>query len=243
MAIDDVAAPALENSTVSGNVLLNDYDVDRLDTISVAAVNDTTLDESGSAKITLASGAILTIYSDGSYLYDTNGAFDSLNEGEYALDSFQYTTTDNHGATSTATVSLQINGVSQSLPEYGLGHGYWMNHDGHGPQANDWNIALNTNFDKYFNIDQQWTIGAGKKSLIVDDILFSDAVGMIGGGEHALAREAVTAILNALDEKNGTVYDFQYTADQIVSMVHNAYTSNDSDIIENTKNILAATHI
>ncbi|WP_328833256.1 tandem-95 repeat protein [Vibrio ulleungensis] len=60
--------------------------------------------------IALASGALLTIYADGTYGYDSNGAFEYLSAGELVKDSFTYTITDEHGATDTATATVNVIG-------------------------------------------------------------------------------------------------------------------------------------
>ncbi|MEW5704181.1 MAG: Ig-like domain-containing protein [Pseudomonadota bacterium] len=99
-----------EASAVSGNVLTNDYDIDRLDSISVSAVNG---DSGGvGTQIVLASGALLTLNADGTYDYDPNGAFDSLNTGETAEDSFTYEISDGNGGTASTTATITINGIS-----------------------------------------------------------------------------------------------------------------------------------
>ena len=47
---------------------------------------------------------------DGTFDYDPNGAFDALNDGETATDSFVYVATDGRGNTDTATVVIEITG-------------------------------------------------------------------------------------------------------------------------------------
>lgn len=106
VAHDDMATEVAEDGSVTGSVLGNDSDIDRLDVIKVSAVNGQAL----GTGVTLASGAIVTMNADGTYTYDTNGAFDALNDGELATDSFQYTIDDGHGGNATATVSLSIAG-------------------------------------------------------------------------------------------------------------------------------------
>ncbi|MCW8915727.1 MAG: cadherin-like domain-containing protein [Magnetovibrio sp.] len=104
-----------EQTVISGNVLDNDYDIDQLDTISVTAVDG---DSAGVGNtVTLASGAMVALNVDGTYDYDPNGAFDDLNEGESAQDSFTYQITDNNGAVSTATVDITVNGIGANEPE------------------------------------------------------------------------------------------------------------------------------
>jgi hypothetical protein len=99
-----------EATPVAGNVLPNDSDIDHLDEISVSAVNG--VEGNVGTEITLESGALLTLNSDGSYSYDPNGAFDSLNTGEFAIDSFTYTISDGNGGFDTTTVEITINGIS-----------------------------------------------------------------------------------------------------------------------------------
>ncbi|MDF1811148.1 MAG: Ig-like domain-containing protein [Verrucomicrobiales bacterium] len=87
-------------------------------TFDVVAVNG---DNSavGSAVI-LPSGAEVNIESDGSYSYDTNGAFDYLANGENTTDSFTYTISDGHGGSDTATVTITIQGTNDAptLPDF-----------------------------------------------------------------------------------------------------------------------------
>jgi VCBS repeat-containing protein len=61
------------------------------------------------APLTLASGAKLTVYADGSYSYDPNGKFDSLGEGSSTVgDTFTYALAGGNSA----TVTVTVNGVS-----------------------------------------------------------------------------------------------------------------------------------
>lgn len=108
LAVDD-SNTTNENTLANGNVLANDSDVDTSDTLTVSAVNGNAANVG--TPITLASGALLTVNADGTYSYDPNGVFDSLNLGESATDSFTYAISDGHGGTSSATVTITINGV------------------------------------------------------------------------------------------------------------------------------------
>jgi len=60
----------------------------------------------------LLSGAKVTLLSDGSLDYDARGAFDFLQDGVTAIDTFTYTISDTNGGTSIATVTATITGVN-----------------------------------------------------------------------------------------------------------------------------------
>ncbi|WP_235584740.1 Ig-like domain-containing protein [Thiomicrospira sp. WB1] len=83
----------LSIDSVAG-VITNDHDQEG-DTLNVFRVNGTEVNSGDT--VTLASGALLTIHSDGSFAYDPNGAFDDLDAGEVATDTFTYAIKDEHG--------------------------------------------------------------------------------------------------------------------------------------------------
>ena len=66
-----------------------------------------------SHQVTMSSGAILTVKSNGDITYDPNGKFEALNAGESpsTADQFTYTVADSENATSTATATVNVNGV------------------------------------------------------------------------------------------------------------------------------------
>jgi len=102
-----------EASVTSGNVLPNDTDPDLSDVLTVSDVNgDPT---AVGQEITLDSGALLTLNADGSYDYNPNGAFDSLNDGETGTDSFTYQISDGNGGFDTATVTITIDGIGGAV--------------------------------------------------------------------------------------------------------------------------------
>ncbi|QXP44978.1 retention module-containing protein [Shewanella eurypsychrophilus] len=109
---------SLSASSIEDGLLANDLDPDHdigdhthvlADSFSITAVNGSDIPASNT--ITLTSGAILTIYNDGTYNYNTNGAFSGLKAGELDTDTFTYTITDEFGATDTATVTINIIGT------------------------------------------------------------------------------------------------------------------------------------
>ncbi|NES04703.1 MAG: tandem-95 repeat protein [Okeania sp. SIO2F4] len=105
----------LENENVlNDNGNGEDTDPDSNDTLVVTEVNGNSSDIG--QEITLPSGALLTLNSDGTYSYDPNGQYDSLLVGETATDNFTYTISDGNGGTSTATVTITVNGQLEETP-------------------------------------------------------------------------------------------------------------------------------
>ena len=78
------------------------------DSLTLTAINGTAF--TYNVPITLASGALVTLTSNDKFVYDPNGAFDGLAEGETSTDTFTYTISDGRGGTDTATASVQILG-------------------------------------------------------------------------------------------------------------------------------------
>ncbi|MEQ9274177.1 Ig-like domain-containing protein [Roseibium album] len=114
VAFDDSFATN-ESGVVSGNLLGNDNDPDggEMSLQTVAGRSDGTA--------ILASGAIVTFASDGTFSYDPNGAFDHLSDGETATDIFVYDVADGNGGTDTAEVEITLNGEGTSPVETHIG--------------------------------------------------------------------------------------------------------------------------
>ena len=87
-------------------LLANDHDADAGDQLSVVAVNGSTI--TPGSTIALASGALLTVATDGSFIYDPNGRFAGLDPFAAADDGFSYAVADASGAEATATVDIRI---------------------------------------------------------------------------------------------------------------------------------------
>ena len=106
-AVND--APVAANIAVDANentgnpvVLTASYvDVDAADT-HVFSINTT------------GTKGTVTNNGDGTFRYDPNGQFESLAAGETATDTFTYTVTDSHGASSTKTATVTIHGENDA---------------------------------------------------------------------------------------------------------------------------------
>ena len=118
---DGIAAVADTGATDQGSVLsvdaasgvlANDTDLDG-DPLSVSEVNSAAGDVG--TEITLGSGALLTLSTDGSYDYDPNGVFDGLAVGATSTDSFTYTVADGTGASVSETVTITITGTNDGI--------------------------------------------------------------------------------------------------------------------------------
>ncbi len=108
---------AAEDVPASGNVLANDSDPDAggTDTLTVTGIRRAS-DTSGSFSNTV-SGTYgqITIGSDGSYTYTPNSsAAQALPAGALATETFTYQILDEHGATSTATLTFEITGANDT---------------------------------------------------------------------------------------------------------------------------------
>src|SRR6476620_9794360 len=114
VAVDDAASTGEDTVLIVSvpGVLSNDTDADLGDTKTVVAVNGQSA--AVGTQLTLATGALLTVQADGSYRYDPNGQFESLGAGQSATDTFSYTMADSAGATSSAAVTITIQGVNDA---------------------------------------------------------------------------------------------------------------------------------
>ncbi len=116
IAQDDITSID-ENSVLSANVLVDngngpDADADGSDILTISQVNGVA--GNVDTQITLASGALLTVNSDGTYSYDPNGQFEGLAAGQTGADSFTYQISDGNGGFDTATVNIAVDGVNDA---------------------------------------------------------------------------------------------------------------------------------
>ena len=120
LAQDDSWTTDEDSSPLGGDLLLDngsgiDFDVDAGDTISVTEINGNTY--SPGTTLTLPSGARLTINPNGSFTYDTDGVFQSLDDGALGVDSFSYTIDDGQGqpnSTDAGNAVISINGLNDA---------------------------------------------------------------------------------------------------------------------------------
>ena len=115
-AFDDDFATG-EDTVVSGDLLADngfgpDSDVDTGAILGVTEINGAPVFDGQT--LALASGALLTIRSDGTFDYDPNGAFEALADGATAFDSFAYTIADEFGATATASAVFTVTGANDA---------------------------------------------------------------------------------------------------------------------------------
>jgi VCBS repeat-containing protein len=106
-AVNDLFATD-ESASFNGNVLANDKNPENT-SLKVAMVNGQAVNIGN--QITLPSGALVTINLDGSLIYNPNGKFESLLEGQQTVDIFKYSIDDGLNGYSTATVSMTVNGL------------------------------------------------------------------------------------------------------------------------------------
>jgi VCBS repeat-containing protein len=102
-----------EDASVTGNILTNDIDAQATDTLTVSRVGEQTI--SGATAIVGQYGT-LTINPNGSYSYAADGdRADALADGEQRTDSFTYTASDGRGGNTTATLSIQVTAIADSV--------------------------------------------------------------------------------------------------------------------------------
>ena len=108
-------------SNATGNVLSNDTDVDTGASRTVSAIRAGAAEGAGAVG-TVGSGltgahGTLTLNVNGTYTYvvnETDSAVQALNSSETITDSFNYTVSDDHGATDVAVLTVTINGANDA---------------------------------------------------------------------------------------------------------------------------------
>ncbi|OWT79863.1 MULTISPECIES: retention module-containing protein [unclassified Achromobacter] len=110
-AADDAQATT-ERATVSGNILTNDTDPNG-DALAIVSVGTATM-VTGGVTVAGSNGGTFTVFADGSYVFNPGDAFHQLAAGQSATSSVSYTVTDPFGATSTANLTVTINGLNDA---------------------------------------------------------------------------------------------------------------------------------
>ncbi len=101
-----------EKATVSGNILTNDTDANG-DALAIVSVGTATM-VTGGVTVAGSNGGTFTVFPDGSYVFNPGDAFHQLAAGQSATSSMSYTVTDPFGATSTATLTVTVNGLNDA---------------------------------------------------------------------------------------------------------------------------------
>ncbi|MFM6403601.1 MAG: Ig-like domain-containing protein, partial [Microcystis sp.] len=105
-----------ENQTLTGNVFSNNgrgADIDfNSSPLTIIAVDGKS--EAIGQQITLISGALVTLNSDGTFNYDPNGQFKKLGTGQTGTDSFTYQIRNNNNLTDTGTVTITLTGENDA---------------------------------------------------------------------------------------------------------------------------------
>ncbi len=103
VALDDGPFDTDEDTalTAIGNLFVNDFDLDHLDVLSLDSFDATSV-----------LGATVSVAADGAFSYDPTAAsiLQALSVGQSIVDTSDYTISDLAGATSTATVSIRVEG-------------------------------------------------------------------------------------------------------------------------------------
>jgi VCBS repeat-containing protein len=121
----DTAAAIEDGPTVTIAVLANDRDPDDGDVMTITRINGQPVGI-GQA-VQLASGANVQLLAGGDLLYAPGAAFQSLGDGETAIDTFSYTVEDDHGVAVTSEVRVTVAGADDEIiitnDQYAVGEG------------------------------------------------------------------------------------------------------------------------
>ncbi|HTS39954.1 MAG TPA: Ig-like domain-containing protein, partial [Xanthobacteraceae bacterium] len=156
--------------SAANGVLANDTAGDPDDPLHVSAVNGMT-DKIGQP-ITLDTGATLTLFADGSYIYDpsTITFLKDIKTGTFH-DTFSYTVTDGHGDTSTANVDITVNVDNNNNNNDHDHDDHHHQHHHHHHHHNDWYIANwwshNNHHDGHDNHHNGWDNKGGMGNWFV----------------------------------------------------------------------------
>ena len=189
VGVADNAGTITQNATASGDVLANDTDVDQGDVLGL--VVSEVMGGAGNVGVatTTANGGSVTAQANGSYVYDPNGAFDGLQVGESAGDSFTYLVADAHGldAALAVTVPVTITGLD----------------DGVIATSNHYSVAANTTVSG--NVITDDTGDGADSSIDTNDVLSILSI------DTSSTRGIVTLATNTFIGTRGTISNLKHT--------------------------------
>jgi hypothetical protein len=123
----------------------------------------------------------------------------------------------------------------------GLSHGFWKTHQGDWKVAGDsefanvnsQSVAPTTSYEALFGIDSKWSyVETGTKVKQASDITLAKALALTGGDQNALARDAVGAVLNAVNEQDELIdgdASYRFSAEEIITAVQQVYGIGNSN--------------
>jgi|GEM_PF-2294659 len=103
---------SINRNAANGVIDPNDHDPDLSDVLSVDRVEGAA--GNVGAPVTGSDGGRFTIYEDGAYSFDPNGAFEDLTSGQSETTAVTYTLADGNGGTDTATLTVTVTGVNEA---------------------------------------------------------------------------------------------------------------------------------
>lgn len=107
-----------EDTAITGNVLTNDSDIDNSDILTIAKLNGTP--RAVGKPVTLFSGALLTLNTDGTFTYNPNNQFEFLGANQTEIDGFAYTVSDGNGGISHAIATIEVTGINNPATITGI---------------------------------------------------------------------------------------------------------------------------
>jgi VCBS repeat-containing protein len=155
VAVGDIGAGFATNEATAfttANVLANDFDPEN-DPLTVISLDTT------------GTNGLVTSNGDGTFNYNPNGAYNALNTGDTAVDTFKYTISDGQGHTATATVSITVQGVSEMTEDCNNIYGSIYTDFLSGTAGNDCIFAVSPDDVSFNNFGDYIDAGAGNDKV------------------------------------------------------------------------------
>ncbi len=201
VALSDTATVD-EDSSVSIDATANDYDVDQSDTFSITAVEQSPL------------GGIASIV-DGSIVFDSNGDFEDLAEGESREVVLGYEITDDKGASAEAEIAVTVTGVNDA------------------PVANDDSASGTENEALLLDVL------ANDTDVDTSDVHTVDTVTLLDDGRASSASgsgPAVSISNNQISFNPGAAYDYLAIGEEVTAEIE--YSMSDDKGASDTATLL-----